>query len=139
MLFSACGPEQIKINHQKEKRGRIRLSPNNNKYGLTSRLTHNRPANQLTQILLVFDLLWTKGTRIIASFSSLFLRLSTIRSYVSFTIHFIFSYRYVLLGFLDILSIPFMYFRGENISLNLVFIPIGYVRCSYIVRCIAGP
>ena len=26
------------------------------------------------------------------------------------------------------MSIPFMYFRGENISLNLVFIPIGYVR-----------
>ena len=37
------------------------------------------------------------------------------------------------------MSIPFMYFRGENTSLNLVFIPIGYVRCSYIVRCIASP
>ena len=47
MLFSACGPEQIEINHQKEKGGRIRESPNNNKYGLTSRLTHNRLANQL--------------------------------------------------------------------------------------------
>ena len=47
MLFSACGPEQIEINHQKEKGGRIRVSPNNNKYGLTSRLTHNRLANQL--------------------------------------------------------------------------------------------
>ena len=41
--------------------------------------------------------------------------------------------------FWTFLSILFMYFQGENTSLNLDFIPIGYVRCSYIVRCIASP
>ena len=41
--------------------------------------------------------------------------------------------------FWTFLSILFMYFRGENTSLNLDFIPIGYVHCSYIVQCIASP
>ena len=41
--------------------------------------------------------------------------------------------------FWTFLSILFMYFRGENTSLNLDFIPIGYVCCSYIVQCIASP
>ena len=41
--------------------------------------------------------------------------------------------------FWTFLSIFFMYFRGENTSLNLDFIPIGYVHCSYIVLCVAGP
>ena len=41
--------------------------------------------------------------------------------------------------FWTFLSILFMYFRGENTSLNLDFIPIGYVHCSYIVLCIASP
>ena len=40
--------------------------------------------------------------------------------------------------FWTFLSILFMYFRGENTSLNLDFIPIGYVHCSYIVLCIAS-
>ena len=41
--------------------------------------------------------------------------------------------------FWTFLSILFMYFRGENTSLNLDFIPIGYVHCSYICAVYCKP